>query len=145
MLFVTWSNGFSKLTTTIVSTFSSYYTFLWPNFFPDSPLTPPLPSFDGRAVCYPDDRNLRDYMSWRQVDCKSLSTTSAFVNFCACQGISVLSFSRRTVMTNGHGESRLWSVKLSYAETNNWGRLYGPGLYYCISVHFIFLKQFSFP
>ncbi|KAF2205318.1 tRNA guanylyltransferase [Delitschia confertaspora ATCC 74209] len=59
----------SKLTTTIVSTFSSYYTFLWPTYFPNSPLTPPLPSFDGRAVCYPSDQNLRDYMSWRQVDC----------------------------------------------------------------------------
>ncbi|RYC65336.1 hypothetical protein CHU98_g883 [Xylaria longipes] len=26
-------------------------------------------SFDGRAVCYPSVQNLRDYMSWRQVDC----------------------------------------------------------------------------
>lgn len=63
------ANGSSKLTTTIVSTFSSYYTFLWPKYFPDTPLTPPLPSFDGRAVCYPSDQNLRDYMSWRQADC----------------------------------------------------------------------------
>ncbi|CAO2657987.1 Nn.00g072470.m01.CDS01 [Neocucurbitaria sp. VM-36] len=59
----------TKLTTTIVSTFTSYYVFLWPKYFPDKPLTPPLPSFDGRAVCYPSDSNLRDYMSWRQVDC----------------------------------------------------------------------------
>ncbi|KAF2812839.1 tRNAHis guanylyltransferase [Mytilinidion resinicola] len=59
----------SKLTTTIVSTFSSYYVYLWPKYFPDAPLTPPLPSFDGRAVVYPSARNLRDYMSWRQVDC----------------------------------------------------------------------------
>ncbi|OAL54041.1 Thg1-domain-containing protein [Pyrenochaeta sp. DS3sAY3a] len=59
----------SKLTTTIVSTFTSYYVFLWSTYFPDKPLTPPLPSFDGRAVCYPSDFNLRDYMSWRQVDC----------------------------------------------------------------------------
>ncbi|KAF2796509.1 Thg1-domain-containing protein [Melanomma pulvis-pyrius CBS 109.77] len=59
----------SKLTTTIVSTFTSYYTFLWQTYFPVLPLTPPLPSFDGRAVCYPSDQNLRDYMSWRQVDC----------------------------------------------------------------------------
>ncbi|KAL7780184.1 hypothetical protein CFE70_010206 [Pyrenophora teres f. teres 0-1] len=36
---------------------------------PDKPLTPPLPSFDGRAVLYPSDDNLRDYLSWRQVDC----------------------------------------------------------------------------
>ncbi|KAF2628878.1 Thg1-domain-containing protein [Macroventuria anomochaeta] len=59
----------SKLTTTIVSTFTSYYVFLWSKYFPQKPLTPPLPSFDGRAVCYPSDSNLRDYMSWRQVDC----------------------------------------------------------------------------
>ncbi|KAJ4347691.1 tRNA-His guanylyltransferase [Ascochyta clinopodiicola] len=59
----------SKLTTTIVSTFTSYYVFLWSKYFPQKPLTPPLPSFDGRAVCYPSDANLRDYMSWRQVDC----------------------------------------------------------------------------
>ncbi|KAK7985398.1 tRNA-His guanylyltransferase, partial [Apiospora saccharicola] len=36
---------------------------------PDMPLAPPLPSFDGRAVCYPSVQNMRDYMSWRQVDC----------------------------------------------------------------------------
>ncbi|KIW94315.1 uncharacterized protein Z519_05631 [Cladophialophora bantiana CBS 173.52] len=28
-----------------------------------------LPTFDGRAVCYPSWGNLRDYLSWRQVDC----------------------------------------------------------------------------
>ncbi|KAF2093472.1 tRNA guanylyltransferase [Rhizodiscina lignyota] len=59
----------SKLTTTIVSTFTSYYVHLWQTYFPSTPLSPPLPSFDGRAVVYPSVRNLRDYMSWRQVDC----------------------------------------------------------------------------
>ncbi|KNG51902.1 Thg1-domain-containing protein [Stemphylium lycopersici] len=63
------SDEYSKLTTTIVSTFTSYYVYSWSKYFPDKPLTPPLPSFDGRAVCYPSDSNLRDYMSWRQVDC----------------------------------------------------------------------------
>ncbi|CAN9329849.1 Thg1 C terminal domain-containing protein [Alternaria alternata] len=63
------SDEYSKLTTTIVSTFTSYYVWSWSTYFPDKPLTPPLPSFDGRAVCYPSDSNLRDYMSWRQVDC----------------------------------------------------------------------------
>jgi len=28
-----------------------------------------LPTFDGRAVVYPSVRELRDYLSWRQVDC----------------------------------------------------------------------------
>ncbi|KAL2125136.1 hypothetical protein VTJ04DRAFT_1501 [Mycothermus thermophilus] len=59
----------SKLVSTIVSTFTGYYVHLWSSFFPDTPLSPPLPSFDGRAVCYPSVQNLRDYMSWRQVDC----------------------------------------------------------------------------
>ncbi|RMZ67403.1 hypothetical protein GMOD_00001320 [Pyrenophora seminiperda CCB06] len=63
------SDEFSKLTTTIVSTFTAYYMYSWSVYFPDKPLTPPLPSFDGRAVLYPSDSNLRDYLSWRQVDC----------------------------------------------------------------------------
>ncbi len=60
----------SKLVSTIVSTFTAYYVHLWSTYFPETPLTPPLPSFDGRAVCYPTVQNLRDYMSWRQVDCR---------------------------------------------------------------------------
>lgn len=60
-----------KLVTTIVSTFTAHYIFKWDTYFPGTPLEPPyLPSFDGRAVVYPTIRNLRDYMSWRQVDCK---------------------------------------------------------------------------
>ncbi len=59
----------SKVVSTIVSTFTAYYVHLWSSYFPDAPLSPPLPSFDGRAVCYPSVQNLRDYMSWRQVDC----------------------------------------------------------------------------
>ncbi|KAJ0342636.1 hypothetical protein COL922a_000913 [Colletotrichum nupharicola] len=59
----------SKLVSTVVSTFTANYIYLWSQYFPDTPLSPPLPSFDGRAVCYPTVSNLRDYMSWRQVDC----------------------------------------------------------------------------
>ncbi|TGJ85939.1 hypothetical protein E0Z10_g2795 [Xylaria hypoxylon] len=40
----------SKLITTIASTFTSYYVYLWSTYFPDAPLSSPLPSFDGRAV-----------------------------------------------------------------------------------------------
>lgn len=61
-----------KLVTTIASTFTAYYIYYWDTYFPSTPLQPPhLPSFDGRAVLYPATRNLRDYMSWRQVDCIS--------------------------------------------------------------------------
>ncbi|ATZ50043.1 Bcthg1 [Botrytis cinerea B05.10] len=61
----------SKLVTTIVSTFTAYYVHFWSTYFPgpEMQLTAPLPSFDGRAVQYPSVQNLRDYMSWRQVDC----------------------------------------------------------------------------
>ncbi|GJC85103.1 tRNA(His) guanylyltransferase [Colletotrichum liriopes] len=58
----------SKIVSTVVSTFTANYIHLWSTYFADTPLSPPLPSFDGRAVCYPTVMNLRDYMSWRQVD-----------------------------------------------------------------------------
>ncbi|VEL33520.1 unnamed protein product [Protopolystoma xenopodis] len=58
-----------KLMTTVVSLFSSTYTFEWPRVMPaDQPLLYP-PAFDARVVLYPTDRNLRDYLAWRQVDC----------------------------------------------------------------------------
>jgi len=63
----------SKLTSTIVSTFTAHYIHLWPTFFhPDKEtptLTSPLPTFDGRAILYPTTSHLRDYLSWRQADC----------------------------------------------------------------------------
>lgn len=57
-----------------MSTFTAYYVHLWGKFFQDKELSTPLPTFDGRAVCYPAVGNLRDYMSWRQADCEFLST-----------------------------------------------------------------------
>jgi tRNA(His) guanylyltransferase len=69
----------SKLVSTVVSTFTAHYVYHWNEFFPDQPLTMPLPSFDGRAVMYPTIQNLRDYMSWRQVDCKSFDDVVDFV------------------------------------------------------------------
>ncbi|KAF4125174.1 tRNA(His) guanylyltransferase [Geosmithia morbida] len=63
------SDEYSKLITTVVSTFTANYVHSWPTHFPDTPLTSPLPTFDGRAVCYPTVQNLRDYLSWRQADC----------------------------------------------------------------------------
>ena len=39
----------------------------WKSFFPNDLMY--APSFDARAVCYPSDKNLRDYLSWRQADC----------------------------------------------------------------------------
>lgn len=70
----------SKLVSTVVSTFTAFYLHLWPTVFSAAPegtglvddvplVAPLLPTFDGRAVCYPSVQNLRDYLSWRQVDC----------------------------------------------------------------------------
>ncbi|KIX02942.1 uncharacterized protein Z518_06492 [Rhinocladiella mackenziei CBS 650.93] len=71
----------AKLVSTVVSLFTAAYVVLWNSAFVDQgqsenegaelprlSLTM-LPTFDGRAVCYPSWENLRDYLSWRQVDC----------------------------------------------------------------------------
>uniref|UniRef100_A0A1A8QNA0 tRNA(His) guanylyltransferase n=2 Tax=Nothobranchius pienaari TaxID=704102 RepID=A0A1A8QNA0_9TELE len=58
----------SKLMTHVASQFSSSYVFYWKEFFGEQPLLCP-PSFDGRVVLYPSNRNLRDYLCWRQADC----------------------------------------------------------------------------
>ncbi|CAL8069911.1 unnamed protein product [Calicophoron daubneyi] len=58
----------SKLSSTVVSLFASSYVFEWPNFMPDVKLLYP-PAFDSRVVLYPTNQTLRDYLSWRQVDC----------------------------------------------------------------------------
>lgn len=58
----------AKITSTLCSLFTANYVFSWSKFFPGMALKYP-PSFDGRAVCYPTDQNLRDYLSWRQADC----------------------------------------------------------------------------
>lgn len=58
----------SKIISAIVSFFTSTYAMRWKDFFPQCELNYP-PSFDGRAVCYPSVEIVRDYLSWRQVDC----------------------------------------------------------------------------
>jgi len=57
----------SKISSTIVSLFTSNYVVHWSRFFPDTSLTY-APSFDGRVVVYPSSQEVRDYFSWRQVD-----------------------------------------------------------------------------
>ncbi|CAM8995025.1 unnamed protein product [Rhodiola kirilowii] len=58
----------SGIMSVIVSTFSSNYVTQWKDFFQNNELKYP-PSFDGRSVCYPTSKILRDYLTWRQVDC----------------------------------------------------------------------------
>lgn len=59
----------SKLMTHVASQFSSSFVFYWKEYFGEQPLLYP-PGFDGRVVLYPSNRNLIDYLSWRQADCK---------------------------------------------------------------------------
>ncbi|KAI9286995.1 Thg1 C terminal domain-containing protein [Umbelopsis sp. AD052] len=63
-----YSRRISKITSTIVSLFASNYTMHWAEYFPDTKLLVP-PCFDARLVCYPTQKTLRDYLSWRQADC----------------------------------------------------------------------------
>lgn len=57
----------SKIVSNLVSTFTSNYVLKWSEFFKDKLLY--APSFDGRAVLYPSELNVKDYFSWRQTDC----------------------------------------------------------------------------
>lgn len=57
-----------KISTTLVSCFSSSYAIHFKDFFPGEELKE-IPMFDGRCVCYPSDQIIRDYFSWRQADC----------------------------------------------------------------------------
>ena len=68
----------SKIVTGICSLFTSSYVMNWSKFFAEKVLQYP-PSFDGRAVCYPSETNVRDYFSWRQADCKKFFRFQLFL------------------------------------------------------------------
>lgn len=56
-----------KLLSNVNSLFTSAYVFHWPHFLKGKELHH-LPSFDARVILYPTDKNLRDYLAWRQSD-----------------------------------------------------------------------------
>ncbi|GJE88705.1 tRNAHis guanylyltransferase [Phanerochaete sordida] len=57
----------AKILTTVTSLFTSSYVLNWPRYFPNSSLKY-CPSFDGRIVLYPSEKEVRDYFAWRQAD-----------------------------------------------------------------------------
>ncbi|KXN82986.1 putative tRNA(His) guanylyltransferase [Leucoagaricus sp. SymC.cos] len=57
----------SKILSTLTSQFTSSYVFHWSKYFPNTPLQYP-PSFDGRIVLYPTEKEVKDYFAWRQAD-----------------------------------------------------------------------------
>ncbi|KAG5417969.1 THG1 [Candida metapsilosis] len=59
-----------KLCTLFASLMSTYYMFYWNLEFSEKPIEEDMiPTFDARAVVYPNFQVVRDYFSWRQVDC----------------------------------------------------------------------------
>ncbi|KAF9187824.1 hypothetical protein BGZ51_000996 [Haplosporangium sp. Z 767] len=58
----------AKIVSTVVSLFTSAYVYYWSDYFkePRRPLYPPV--FDGRAVLYPSEVEVKDYFAWRQAD-----------------------------------------------------------------------------
>ncbi|CAG2180191.1 unnamed protein product, partial [Oppiella nova] len=67
----------NKITSLIVSSFSSAFVFYWSQYFSNKPQngchqSVPLqypPAFDGRCILYPNSKVVMDYLRWRQVDC----------------------------------------------------------------------------
>ena len=56
-----------KINSCVVSCFSSAFTFYFKEFFGNNDFD--IPMFDSRCVCYPSYEDMRNYLSWRQVDC----------------------------------------------------------------------------
>lgn len=52
----------------VTSCFTGNYVRLWPSYMGEGTPLRSTPMFDGRAVLYPDQQSLRDYLSWRQAD-----------------------------------------------------------------------------
>ncbi|TFY62927.1 hypothetical protein EVG20_g6527 [Dentipellis fragilis] len=66
----------AKIVTTLTSYFTASYVLHWPEYFPDTPLRYP-PSFDGRIVLYPSEKEVRDYFAWRQADSEHRSPSAS--------------------------------------------------------------------
>lgn len=92
----------SKLVSLVASLFSAAYVRFWPVHFPDTPLAA-TPLFDGRAVLYPADSTLRDYLSWRQAD-------THINNLVGVPSGGPWAWQRAATGCGGRGESRAPSV-----------------------------------
>ena len=72
------TNNCSKILSLCVSYITPVYVMKLKDFFPNKELRE-APYFDGRVVCYPNMKTIRDYLAWRQVDCKLLEPKSTFL------------------------------------------------------------------
>ncbi|XBJ15700.1 hypothetical protein VPH35_007523 [Triticum aestivum] len=57
-----------KILSLCVSYITPVYVMKLKDFFPNKELRE-APYFDGRVVCYPNMKTIRDYLAWRQLDC----------------------------------------------------------------------------
>jgi tRNA(His) guanylyltransferase len=57
-----------KILSCTLSLFTSSYVFYWNKYITDTALKS-IPTFDGRIVLYPNIEDIKNYLSWRQVDC----------------------------------------------------------------------------
>ena len=58
----------SKIVSLLTSCFTSHYVMNWAQVMPKGRRLLSAPLFDGRAVLYPTEALVRDYLRWRQVD-----------------------------------------------------------------------------
>ncbi len=58
----------SKLVSLVGSCFTSHYVMSWPALMGAARPLQAAPMFDARAVLYPSEAMVRDYLAWRQVD-----------------------------------------------------------------------------
>ena len=65
----------------ICSCFTGNYVRQWDAHLPGTPLQT-VPMFDARAVLYPSDKSLRDYLSWRQADTHINNQVSDGMSIC---------------------------------------------------------------
>jgi len=67
----------NKITSLIVSSFTSAFVYYWSKHFTSHSADGTIesiklqypPAFDGRCVLYPNEKLVMDYLKWRQVDC----------------------------------------------------------------------------
>ncbi|KAL9532592.1 tRNA(His) guanylyltransferase [Sphaerulina musiva] len=59
----------AKLSSTVATMFTAEFCMGWVDAMEMEKLERPWPTFDGRCICYPKKKILRDYLAWRQADC----------------------------------------------------------------------------
>ncbi|EMF14077.1 tRNA guanylyltransferase [Sphaerulina musiva SO2202] len=64
----------AKLSSSVATMFTAEFCMGWVDAMGvevggDGKLERPWPTFDGRCICYPKKKIIRDYLAWRQADC----------------------------------------------------------------------------